>query len=211
MKRTYFHARMDAFHFERRMIICLFMSGIALLIPRFPGVYLLHAIYFVGVLSCVHIETLVRFDQHGIYAYSMFRKRVFIPWDSVTHWGMTNEVVSAGKKHEYFYMATMPLIKSPKEKMPAISKNLVYLTYSENIKEELVRFGQKSIAMSLPKNNSFVLSSDMRRRLIWVTILVFMCIPPAMVLFYMMRVPLLILHAVYFAYFVFVYLKYYLM
>lgn len=193
MKKKWFLVYTEPFYVDLQMILYLLIVGIAVLISRAPNEWYRYLLYIgVNILS-VQMEGVACVDSKLICVYRLFGKRIVLPWDAIKYWGITTKFYKRRKSEQYLYFSTMPFSKSPWERMPKMSKDLIYLRYTEYIRTELAQIGRKAVVGNLPKIAVVHYSASMRRKITGSTLVVLLGLSTITVYFACKSISLMLL------------------
>lgn len=157
--------------------------------PRNP---LLWCITLIPIIGLCRISWFGTIDRTGVCVYRLFRRKLFLKWNEITHWGTISKTVLKKRNVTYVYFSTMPLISAPYENMPPMSNNLMYFSYQKRLIDKLETIGKKDLFRSFPKSNKYAMSDDMQNKLIGSTILMIL-VAIVLTIFFIIINPFMIL------------------
>ncbi len=147
-KKKIFWVYDSVLHSNARLLLCMVLLTIisACLSGEFSNVLwiaIIPVFYLIAKLSAIIVV-----ENNGIAAYTFFRKPYVLQWDEITHYG----TLIKGKGFaisEYIYFSSRPLITAPHESLPAISKELIFLSYNAQLGEVLTLCWDKQKSKAL--------------------------------------------------------------
>jgi len=196
MKKYWFGVYTDAVFVDLLIALYALMAFAISSAIKTPQNMLWWGALFVLIICLLRISWFVCIDAQGIRVYRLFRKRIFLQWEQITHWGTTTKKLFGRIKVNYMFFSSKPLISAPWEKMSPMNEGLIYLTYQGRIIRTLKKIGKTDISKSFVYNSKSTVSDDMSRRLtlsVFAMLLVFIVVLLYFIVIQPIVIPFLVL------------------
>lgn len=100
------------------------------------------------LLLALRLSDIVIINKQRISCYRLFRKRLILNWNEVTHYG-TFKADFCKNTSWYVYFSKRVISLSPYDGIPTMNSDFIYVSHQDGLKEMLLLYNKKKLAETL--------------------------------------------------------------